>query len=245
MDNGRMRALTHRLVLTREARSREVIRRFLEKCKKPYLSWSGGKDSTVMLYLTLKEKPDIEVIYFDADSCLPDGWEYMMRLVDEWNLNFRVMKTRPILDVFAEYGIDHPGIDYRTMKATVYEPVKQLCSEGYDGSLIGIRAQESSGRRWGAKKYGELFWAKGYQMWECWPMLHWKTEELWLYIDHFRIPYHPAYDKTRFEPRERIRVSYWAGETNRQFGRYKWLEYYYPELFQKLVETCPEVKSFV
>lgn len=245
MDNGRMRALAHRLVLTREARSREVIRRFLEKCKKPYLSWSGGKDSTVLLYLTLKEKPDIEVIYFDADSCLPDGWEYMMRLVDEWNLNFRVMKTRPILDVLAEYGIDHPGIDYRTMKATVYEPVKQLCSEGYDGSLIGIRAQESSGRRWGAKKYGELFWAKGYQMWECWPMLHWKTEELWLYIDHFRIPYHPAYDKTRFEPRERIRVSYWAGETNRQFGRYKWLEYYYPELFQKLVETCPEVKSFV
>ena len=245
MDSGRMRALAHRLVLTREARSREVIRRFLEKCKKPYLSWSGGKDSTVLLYLTLKEKPDIEVIYFDADSCLPDGWEYMMRLVDEWNLNFRVMKTRPILDVLAEYGIDHPGIDYRTMKATVYEPVKQLCSEGYDGSLIGIRAQESSGRRWGAKKYGELFWAKGYQMWECWPMLHWKTEELWLYIDHFRIPYHPAYDKTRFEPRERIRVSYWAGETNRQFGRYKWLEYYYPELFQKLVETCPEVKSFV
>lgn len=242
---GEMGALVRRLERTREARSRAVIREFLKRSKKPYLSWSGGKDSTLMLWLTLKEKPDIEVVYFDADSCLPDGWEYMQRLAQEWNLNFRVVKTQPILDVLAEYGIDHPGIDYRTMKATVYEPVKQLVGEGYDGSLIGVRAQESSGRRWAAKRYGELFWNKGYKMWECWPMLHWRIEEVWLYIDHFGIHYHPAYDKTHFAPREEMRVSYWAGETNRQFGRFKWLEYYYPDLFRKFVKKCPEVRFFV
>lgn len=32
-----------------------------------------------------------------------------------------------------------------------------------------------------------------------------------MYIDGMGIPYHPAYDKTRFAPREEIRVSYWAG----------------------------------
>ncbi|MGD9662828.1 MAG: phosphoadenosine phosphosulfate reductase family protein, partial [Porticoccaceae bacterium] len=153
-----MRALVNRLKRTKEAKSREFIREFLSRCKKPYLSWSGGKDSTLMLWLVLQERPDIPVIYFDADSCLPDGWEYMRRLIREWSINFRAVKTRPILDVLAEYGLDHPGIDYRTMEATVYEPVKQLISEGYDGSIIGIRSQESLGRTWAAKKYGPLFW---------------------------------------------------------------------------------------
>lgn len=240
-----MKALVDRLKRTKEARSREFIREFLSQCEKPYLSWSGGKDSTLMLWLVLQERPDIPVIYFDADSCLPDGWEYMQRLVKEWGINFRIVKTRPILDVLAEYGLDHPGIDYRTMKATVYEPVKQLISEGCDGSLIGIRGQESSGRTWAAKKYGPLFWSKGYGMWECWPLLYWRREEVWLYIDHYNIPYHPAYDKTKFAPREEVRVSYWAGETNRQFGRFKWLEYYYPELLQKFIAKCPEVKHFL
>lgn len=240
-----MRALVNRLMETREKKSKAIIREFLSRCKKPYLSWSGGKDSTLMLWLVLQERPDIPVIYFDADSCLPDGWEYMRRLIREWSINFRAVKTRPILDVLAEYGLDHPGIDYRTMEATVYEPVKQLISEGYDGSIIGIRSQESLGRTWAAKKYGPLFWNKGYGMWECWPLLYWRKEEVWLYIDHHSIPYHPAYDKTKFTPREEMRVSYWAGETNRQFGRFKWLEYYYPELLQKFIARCPEVRNFL
>ena len=238
-------SLLDRLERTRVEKSRSIIAEFLKRSKRPYLSWSGGKDSTVMLYLTLQLKPDIEVVYLDADSCLPDGWEYMQQLVKEWNINFRVVKTRPLLDVLAEYGLDHPNIDYYTMKATVYEPVKQLVAEGYDGSLVGIRSQESLGRTWAAKKYGPLFWSKGYGMWECWPMLYWRKEELWYYIDKKKIPYHPAYDKTRFCPREDMRVSYWAGETNRQFGRFKWLEYYYPELLRKFIERCPEVKCFL
>ncbi len=237
--------LVCRLERTREARSRAVIREFLGQCKKPYLSWSGGKDSTLMLYLALKEKPDIEVIYFDADSCLPDGWEYMQKLVQEWKLNFRVVKTRPLLEVLAEYGLSNPRIEYQTMKATVYEPVKQLAREGYDGGLIGLRAEENRNRRLAGKKYGELFFSETYRMWECWPLLWWRTEEIWLYIDHHKIPYHPAYDKTKFAPREQMRVSYWAGETYRTYGRFKWLEYYYPDLLNKFAAKCPEVRNFL
>ncbi len=244
IDKGSLPGLVGRLERTRAARTKETINDFLKKCQRPYLAWSGGKDSTTMLYFTLQIKPDIEVIYFDADSCLPDGWEYMMRLVDAWRINFRSVKTRPIIDVLEEYGIDHPGIDYRTMKATVYEPVKQLIREGFDGSLVGIRREESRGRGLAAMQYGPLFWSKGYGMWECWPMLYWWKNEIWWYIDHHGIPYHPAYDKTRFAKREDLRVSYWAGETARTVGRYVWLKYYYPELFYKLAERCPEVTTF-
>lgn len=239
-------AAAARILQPRINRSKKIIKDLLSQCERPYLSWSGGKDSTVMLWLTLQIKPDIEVIYFDADSCLPDGQEYMMRLVSEWSLNFRAAKTRPLLDVLAEYGIDHPCINYYTMKATVYEPVRQLAKEGYDGSLVGIRAQESRGRKLGGMRYGELFRNKSYDnMLEAWPMLWWTAKEIWFCIDYYKIPYHPAYDKTKFDPREEMRVSYWAGETKRRWGRFKWLEYYYPDLFTKFIARCPQVRNFL
>ena len=238
-----MDALISRIDRVRAEPSRRVIREFLSKCRKPYLAWSGGKDSTLMLWLTLQIKPDIEVIYFDADSCFPDGWEYMERLIKEWNLNFRILKTRPLIDVLTEHGLS-PGIEYQTMKATVYEPIKSLVAEGYDGALIGIRADENRNRARAVSRYGNLFWAKGRGFWECWPLARWKTNELWWYIDHHQIPYHPAYDKTIFSPREEIRVSYWAGETYRTCGRFVWLKKYYPELFNQLAERVPEVTRF-
>jgi len=239
-----MDALARRIERVRGEPTKQVIRDFLARCRRPYLAWSGGKDSTLMLWFARQIRPDIEVIYLDADSCLPDGWEYMQRLVAEWDINFRVVRTRPILDVLAEYGLDDPRIEERTMRATVYDPVRQLVAEGYDGGLIGIRAEESRGRRLGGAHYGSLFWARQYGMWEGWPMLWWRQADVWVYIDHHRIPYHPAYDKTAIAPREELRVSYWAGETNREYGRYVWLKRYYPELYGQLANRVPEVKNF-
>lgn len=239
-----MDAIANRLLSPKIKRTTQVIQEFLGKCKKPYVAWSGGKDSTLALHFAMQSKPDIEAIYFDADSSLPDTEEYIERMVREWDINFRNVKTRSMLDVFKEHGLS-PGIEYQTMKATVYEPVKQLVEEGYDGAIIGVRAEESRGRLMGGCNYGQLFFAKGYGYWQAWPVLWWTTKDVWLYIDTKKMPYNSAYDKTRFAEREDIRISYWAGETKRTWGRWAWLKYYYPELFQKLTEVIPEAKGFV
>ena len=41
-----------------------MINKALERAKRPAVLWSGGKDSTVLLDLALKIRPDIEVIHF-------------------------------------------------------------------------------------------------------------------------------------------------------------------------------------
>lgn len=239
-----MQAIAGRILGPKVERSQRAISELLGKCKKPYVSWSGGKDSTVMLYLTLRLKPGIDVVYFDAGACLPDTGEYMERLADRWKVNLRVVKTRPILDVLSEYGVDSRKVEYQTMKHTVYEPVKRLAGEGYDGALIGIRSDESRGRNMAAKKYGQVFCAKGYGTWQAWPMLWWTAADVWLFIDTYGIPYSPDYDKTRFCGREDLRISYWAGETNRQYGRWVWLKYYYPDLFSELKGRVPEASFY-
>lgn len=222
----------------------EAVARWLSKSKKPYVAWSTGKDSTVMLWLILQQKPDVEVIYFDADSALPDSVELMERLRTEWNLNLRIIKTRPILDTLAEYGLEHPRIDYYTMRDTVYLPVQQLVDEGYDGVAVGIRAGEGRERSIASSKYAPLWKTKGTGLWTCWPIHRWGARDVWGYTVSEDLPYNRAYDKTKFTNFEEMRVSYWAGETGRTYGRYAWLRYYYPELFQRLVDRIPVASRY-
>lgn len=239
-----MNAFMARLRKKRELPTLAIIEKFLATCNKPYLAWSGGKDSTLMLWLALKLKPDIKVIYFDADSCLPDGKEYMSKLVNDWTLNFENVSVEPILDTLKKYGLDNKGLDAATMESTVYKPCRELQKQGYDGALVGVRAQENRGRRMAVYKHGACF-EKTDGMILCWPMGYWTLAEIWAYFDYYRIPYHPAYDKTLFSRREDIRVSYAYGETFRTHGRFKWLQYYYPDVFNKFAAALPEVRYYV
>lgn len=224
--------------------ARANIAEWLSRCSRPYVAWSTGKDSTVMLWLILEQKPDVEVIYFDADSALPDSVELMERLKREWNLNLRVLKTRPILDTFAEYGLDHPRIDYYTMRDTVWKPVRQLVREGYDGVAVGVRADEARERAIASAKYAPLWKAKGTGIWTCWPLHNWSSRDVWGFIVSRDLPYNTAYNKTMFTDFEKMRVSYWAGETGRTYGRYAWLRYYYPDLYRLLKDRFPDVGHY-
>lgn len=221
-----------------------AISEWLSRCQRPYVAWSTGKDSTVMLWLVLRQRPDIEVVYFDADSALPDSVALMERLKAEWQLNLRVLKTRPLLDTLAEYGLDHPRIDYYTMRDTVHIPVRQLVAEGYDGVAVGIRSEESRERGLAAAKHAPLWRAKGTGLWTCWPLHNWSARDVWAFIVGHDIPYNAAYDKTKFATIEDMRVSYWAGETGRTYGRYAWLRYYYPELWRELVDRIPSAGHY-
>lgn len=233
------------VIKRRTDRALETIRDWRARCQKPYIAWSTGKDSTLCLRLALRVDPKIQVVYFDADSCLPDSEKFIERLVPEWNLNFRRVKTRPILDVLAQYGLTYPGIEYQTMKATVYEPIKSLRAEGYDGVIVGVRAEESRGRKIAASALGSMFRAKSSGMLTCWPLAQWASRDVWGATINGELPYNTAYDKTRFAEFEEMRVSYWAGETNRTYGRYVWLRYYYPDLYRRLAERCPDLAAFV
>lgn len=224
--------------------AKQMIRDWRARCRKPYVAWSTGKDSTVMLWLILQIDPDIEVIYFDADSALPESKDMLRELPEQWGFRLRIVKTRPILDTLAEYGLDHPNIEYYTMRDTVVRPVRQLIKEGYDGVAVGIRAEESRQRRWATAKYRGLWQARTTGMHTVWPVARWTARDIWATIVVYDLPYNAAYDKTAFTEREKMRVSYWAGETGRTYGRYAWLRYYYPKLWAKLCERVPGARAY-
>ncbi len=61
------------------------IAQALREAKRPAVLWSGGKDSTTLLHLVRRFRPDVEVIMWKV-PWLPEKWEFHERLAREWNL---------------------------------------------------------------------------------------------------------------------------------------------------------------
>lgn len=75
------------------ASSEKIICKALKKSKKPTVSWSGGKDSTVILHLILKYAPNIPVIFVDIDCLFPETKQYVYELAERWNINLYEVKS--------------------------------------------------------------------------------------------------------------------------------------------------------
>lgn len=67
------------------AKTFSCIAQGLAEARRPAVLWSGGKDSTVLLHLVRRFRPDVDVICWRVPF-LPAKWEFHERLAREWNL---------------------------------------------------------------------------------------------------------------------------------------------------------------
>lgn len=248
MDDGhRMRFLLHsRLSGHRRhiARARERTSEWLERVNNPYIAFSTGKDSTAVLNLVREQSPSVPAVYFDADCSFPESQAML-----EKTENVIVFPTlEPLLKTFKRFGgFDAgPELERETMRTTVWEPIGQLVEQhGFDGVAYGLRAEENRGRAMHAKYRGAVFQYKRDGLWGCQPIHDWLYDDVWAYIVSNGIPYCGVYDRMWDMPEEDQRLSYWAGETKRRWGRWAWLKRNYPGLFNRFAAEFPEVRCYV
>lgn len=226
----------------RVAQAQTRIAEWLSIVSNPYIAFSTGKDSTVVLHLVRSLKLDAVAVYFDADSCLPESHEMLERTPHV----IRYETDEPLLDTIARVGFDNPDrLDDATMQSTVWGPIKRLIADyQFDGVVFGLRANESRGRRLNAWTRGAIYQYKRDGVWCCQPIWDWQHKDVWAYILSNEIKYCCAYDKLWNLPEEDQRISYWAGETKRSHGRYAWLKMNYPQLYIQLIERIPEVGRY-
>lgn len=218
----------------------------LEKSKNPYVAFSGGKDSLVVLHLVIQKKPDVAVVHIDAECDYPETTECINECVKRWNLNFINFKTdMPFLEILKKYGILPVGAGQIFMKKVVYEPIRKVIKQyNFDGVFLGVRAKESVPRCILLRNKSKIFFNNRDNVWQFLPIGWWTTDDVWNYIEAFELPYNKVYDNAIWQKREDVRVSYWAGGENKRTGRFAYLKYYYPELFNKLYEVCKEARNF-
>lgn len=221
--------------------ARARVSRWLAIAQHPYVAFSAGKDSTCVLAIVREQRPDMPAVYFDAESAFPEVGETLSRTRNL--IKFKC--DEPLLATIARLGIFHPRLEAETMKSTVYGPVKRLVAQyGFDAMAYGLRADECRGRRLHAYTRGSVFRYRRDGVVGCQPIWDWSYMDVWAFIVSMEITYCGVYDRLWDAPREDQRLSYWAGETKRSYGRYAWLKRNYPDLWNRLVTAVPEVSAF-
>jgi len=222
-------------------RSLEIIDEFFTQCKNPCVSISGGKDSTVIMDLSRKIKKNVKMVSEKDDMDFPEELEYMENLKKKYSLNLDIISPSVKLwDIIKNYDFleDVHGKNTNFSKEFFYKILKEHKEKhNIDGIVLGLRAEESKGRRYNFKKRGFIYWNETLQEMVCQPIAHWTGKDIFAYLFKYEIPILDVYFKTLFvDSPEDIRKAWVLPSGQSSQGSVSWLKYYYPLIYQKLCD---------
>ena len=149
---------------------------------KAYVAYSGGKDSTAMLDMVMRESPGTPAMIYDFGEKMPRPY---------WRESLRHGRA-----IIARRGGGGGGLRVlgrsKHMTADLFGiHFPRLVGEGYTAAFVGLRRAESLGRRRRVDAGESLY--RGLQ--ECWPLATWTVDDVWGYIVSEGLPYHSHYDR--------------------------------------------------
>ena len=166
--------------------AKNIISEALDQSKCPYLAYSGGKDSLVMLHMVLQKRPDILVWHWDY------GYDLMpFEMEKEILENARRIGAKNIRINSSGKG-ENRYRSVRTFYRQFFGKIGQFTQEeGCDLAFIGLRTQESGKRK---RKASEPFRWNG-KLLECYPLADLTARDIWAYIVTNNLPYCSHYDR--------------------------------------------------
>lgn len=189
--------------------SMQLIQETLKKFTNPCVAWSGGRCSTVVLWLILQEDPNVLVCFNDTGIEYPQIRKFVDQIEKEWELN--LIRTKPKMS-FNEVQKKYPGQMWgirggkkkhgppaccRILKEYPMKAV--IRSHGIEVLYTGMRACESRVRWLLSKRLGPSYCAKTWNVHKTHPILHWSDEFMLQFIEKNDIPvctlYHQGHDR--------------------------------------------------
>lgn len=198
------------------------------------VSISGGKDSLVALDLSIRTGVK-KFVFGNTSMTFPKTEEYIKKLEDFYNIEIsQVMPPRKFLDLVDDLG--YPSQRLRWC-CDVYKfgPLTNYVLKNKIKYLItGIRFEESP-KRQNYTKIGKNPLIPSTQIN---PILEWKKNDIWEYINYYNLPYHPLYDKGY----ERLGCWMCPFQNKKGFER---LNKLFPELYNSLINSLHNnIKKF-
>ena len=226
-----------------------------------FVSWSGGKDSTVIVDLARQVDPHIPVVFYDSGLQFPETMRYLEELAEAWHLNYHVIPADPDLltVLIAGGGFDHGAPDRRLQgqlaDIMITGPAAEAHTRYGRGSLWGVRAEESNGRRTlyrrclaaetraqqqrspeavRAEFGGVVRRADGTVTYG--PIWDWQRSHVFEYLAGRGIAPNPLYRKLAElgVPEQQIRVDSIIDASKLSNGHIAWLQKGWPDLFDRL-----------
>lgn len=148
------------------------------------VSFSGGKDSTVMLHLALQAEPKVDVFHWDHGS-----WLMPREIENEIIENARAIGAQNLIIGRSEL-LEKPEIreKWGLWYLVFWNELHRLRREyGWEKDFVGLRKEEGCRRRSKILRHKEK--------WEVYPIADWSWLDVWAYIISNSIPYLKIYDK--------------------------------------------------
>jgi phosphoadenosine phosphosulfate reductase len=237
-----------------------------------FVSWSGGKDSTVVVDLARQVDPHIPVVFFDSGLQFPETIQYLEDVAEAWRLNYHVIAADPDLltVLIAGGGFSHEAPDRRLRgqlaDIMITGPANEAHSRYGRGSLWGVRAEESHGRRMlyrrslatetraqqqrsredvRAEAGGVVRRVEGTVTYG--PIWDWQRSHVFEYLAGRGIEPNPLYRKLAElgVPEQQIRVDSIIDASKLSSGHIAWLQKGWPDLFGRLATALPRLREWV
>jgi len=168
------------------------------------IGWSGGKDSTVVLFLVREFNPNISVVFNNTGVEYPDTIKFVHETAEKYHINLIEVRYSDFSfwDCVKKWGYPQGKTnrsDHHANKCCYYlkeKPMHHAIREhGWKCIYDGITATENRNRMLQASTRGVCY---HHQKWDCCkvhPILWWTEQDVWDYIKANKIPYNPIYDK--------------------------------------------------
>lgn len=236
-----------------------------------FVSWSGGKDSTVVVDLARQVDPNVPVVFFDSGLQFPETLRYLDDLSGRWRLNFTVIPAEPDLltVMIALGGFDHHAPDRRLgvelAELMITGPAAEAHRRHGRGSLWGVRAEESPGRRalYRQQLAAETRAQQDHSRAEVrasaggvvtrtdgtvtyGPIWDWQARQVFEYLGGRGIQPNPLYRKLAElgVPARQIRVDSIIDASKLSNGHIAWLQKGWPDLFDRLATALPRLREW-
>jgi 3'-phosphoadenosine 5'-phosphosulfate sulfotransferase (PAPS reductase)/FAD synthetase len=225
-------------------------------CENIMLAISFGKDSMTILHLLYKykllSKHNIKLIMFNRS-----GFDAKETLA----LRDYVIKKYEIEKLYKETFVEN-YISFINIKDIINQKTRKCFSDfvynvleiprwemmdkyNINGTLIGLRKQESKGRKINYILRGNNYYNKREKSIICQPIVEWGTGDIFRYAYTENMPLHPVYDKARekgFEfMRERVNMLLDINFSDME-DRIQKMKILYPEDFKIIVQQIPEIR---
>lgn len=168
----------------------KIIEDSLKVCDRPFVACSFGKDSAVLLDLVMKIIPDVEARFVRwPETNIINNYD---EVISQWiGLGANVK----ILDLSRESLDDKVGDRWDQLSKISYS----------DGSFVGLRADESKGRRMTLIANGVIYKSvKGF--YRICPLASWKNEDIAAHVVSNNLPTLNTYKEFGYQTRTAARI---------------------------------------
>lgn len=218
------------------------------------VSFSGGKDSTVVLDLLVSYglRPPMFLMTYGELGTGSGNCEMAEHYSHKHNLPLYEYRAYGTLDAWEDVGFFETP-ETPEQKAA-YKKYLHSLTTGFDefiaghgvvGTFWGMRAQESLFRRMVAARHGPLYQAQSRKIWTALPTLYWQAADIWAYIVSRDLRYNPIYDQAEDCEKQRNEDVIMFADFVVGRGAWAQLKKQNPDKFYRIAEKYPEIRRYV